>query len=102
MLVPGITPGMKKRYDLATDRIVSYGLIVLEIIASLAGQREMISGSVTPSVERVNMFDGKALCRVRFLTQAIRAAARYTSGCRTQEKTHFTRIVQRGICWMDR
>ena len=75
MLVLGITPGMKKRYDLATDRIESCGLIVLEIIASLAGQREMISGSVTPSVERVNMFDGKALCRVRFLTQAILAAA---------------------------
>ena len=75
MLVPSITPGMKQRYDLAANRIASGGLIVLEIIAPLAGQREIISGRVTPSIERVNVFDGKALCRMRFLTQAILAAA---------------------------
>src|SRR5438270_626155 len=75
MLVLDITPGMKQRYDLAAHRIASGGRIVLEIIAPLAGQREIISGRVTPSIERVNVFDGKALCRVRFLAQAILTAA---------------------------
>jgi hypothetical protein len=73
MLVPVITPGMKKRYYLATDRVASGGLVVLEIIAPLIGQREIISGRVTPSIERENMFDGEALCRIRFLTQTILA-----------------------------
>ena len=63
VLVPVITPGMKKRYDLATNRVVSGSLVVLEIIAPLAGQREIISGRVAPSIERENMFDGEALCR---------------------------------------
>jgi hypothetical protein len=66
---------MKERYFLATDRVTSRCLVVLEIIASLAGQREILSSSFAPGVERVNMFDGKALCGVRFLTQTIFAAA---------------------------
>ena len=57
MHVPMIMSGMKKRYDLAANRIASCGLIVFEIIASLASQREILSGRVTPSIERVNMFD---------------------------------------------
>ena len=91
MLVPGITPGMKQRYDLAANRIASDGLIILEIIAPLAGQREIISGRVTSSIERVNVFDGKALCRMRFLTQAILAVALCTL---THEQPHrFVRLI---------
>ena len=37
MLVPVVAPGMKERYFLATDEVTSRCLVVLEIIAPLAG-----------------------------------------------------------------
>ena len=75
MLVPLITSGMKERHRVAADRIASCGFVVFEIIATLTRQREIARGRFASSVEWSNMLDGKALCRVRFLTQAIFATS---------------------------
>ena len=59
MLVPTVASGMKERHLLTTNRVTGCCLVVLEIIASLTCQGEIISGRFASGVERMDMFNGK-------------------------------------------
>ncbi len=73
MRVPVVTPRVKQWRYLVTYGIWCRGFVVLEVVASLARQGQIVCGCRAFGSQGGDMLDRESLCGVRFLTQAILA-----------------------------
>lgn len=75
MFVPVIQTRMKERNHFAADRIKGVGLVVFDVVASLAGEREIVSGACAGLSFGEDVFERMFLRGVRIGTEAVFAEA---------------------------
>jgi hypothetical protein len=68
---PLLEPRVKQGHSRSRDRIQAFHLDVLVVVATLAGQGEILHRVLSASLERNDMLDGERLRRETLLTPAV-------------------------------
>ena len=75
VIVPMLFSWVKEQYHLAANGIKGRGLIVFEIVATLASQRQVVHRIVATHILWRDMFNRESLCRVCLLAETVFATA---------------------------